>query len=186
MPATGDPAANRSALNPRARADGHRARSSFDAALVGATRPCGVRASNDAPGAAASGGHRSARRTCRTWRSSSTRAEELLAGDGPRIAVATGRYIGEGFDDQRLDTLVLAMPIAWTGTMTQYAGRLHRHHDAKHELRILDYIDHDVPVLRRMFAKRRRAFSSLGYRPGARRSSSSSSPAWVWRGPHGR
>ncbi|MBA3746846.1 MAG: DEAD/DEAH box helicase family protein [Solirubrobacterales bacterium] len=94
------------------------------------------------------------------------RAEELLAGDEPRIAVATGRYIGEGFDDPRLDTLVLAMPIAWTGTMTQYAGRLHRHHDAKHELRILDYVDHDVPVLRRMFAKRQRAYRSLGYRPG--------------------
>jgi len=94
------------------------------------------------------------------------RAEELLAGDGPRIAVATGRYIGEGFDDPRLDTLVLAMPIAWTGTMIQCAGRLNRHHNAKHELRILDYIDHDVPVLRRMFAKRRRAYSSLGYRPG--------------------
>ena len=93
-------------------------------------------------------------------------ADELLASDGPRVVLATGRYIGEGFDDPRLDTLVLAMPIAWKGTMTQYAGRLHRHHDAKHEIRILDYVDHEIPVLRRMYAKRQRAYTSLGYRPG--------------------
>ena len=72
--------------------------------------------------------------------------------------------IGEGFDDPRLDTLVLAMPIAWKGTMTQYAGRLHRHHDAKHEIRILDDVDHEIPVLRRMYAKRQRAYTNLGYR----------------------
>ena len=59
------------------------------------------------------------------------RAEQLLAGDEPRIVLATGRYIGEGFDDPRLDTLVLAMPIAWSGTMTQYAGRLDRQHADK-------------------------------------------------------
>lgn len=94
------------------------------------------------------------------------RAEELLASDGPRIVLATGRYIGEGFDDPPLDTLVLAMPIAWKGTMTQYAGRLHRHHDTKQEIRIIDYVDHAVPVLRRMFAKRLRAYQSLGYVPG--------------------
>lgn len=79
-------------------------------------------------------------------------ADELLAQTEPRVVLATGRYIGEGFDDPRLDTLVLAMPIAWKGTMTQYAGRLHRHHDAKHEIRILDYVDHEIPVLRRMYA----------------------------------
>jgi superfamily II DNA or RNA helicase len=94
------------------------------------------------------------------------RVEDMLASDGPRVVLATGRYIGEGFDDPRLDTLMLAMPIAWRGTMTQYAGRLHRHHDAKHEIRIIDYVDHAVPVLRRMYAKRQRAYASLGYRPG--------------------
>jgi superfamily II DNA or RNA helicase len=94
------------------------------------------------------------------------RAEEILITNAPRVVVATGRYIGEGFDDPRLDTLVLAMPIAWKGTMTQYAGRLHRHHDAKHEIRIIDYVDHAVPVLRRMYAKRQRACSSLGYATG--------------------
>jgi superfamily II DNA or RNA helicase len=82
------------------------------------------------------------------------------------VVLATGRYIGEGFDDARLDTLMLAMPIAWRGTMTQYAGRLHRYHDAKHEIRIIDYVDHAIPVLRRMYAKRQRAYTSLGYRPG--------------------
>jgi len=90
-------------------------------------------------------------------------ADEVLAGGEQRVVLATGPYIGEGFDDPRLDTLVLAMPIAWKGTMTQYAGRLHRHHDAKHEIRILDYVDHEIPVLRRMFAKRRRAYTTLGY-----------------------
>ena len=94
------------------------------------------------------------------------RAEDMLSSDGPRVVLATGRYIGEGFDDPRLDTLMLAMPIAWKGTMTQYAGRLHRHHDAKHEIRIVDYVDHAVPVLRRMYAKRQRAYSSLGYATG--------------------
>ena len=93
-------------------------------------------------------------------------ADDVLASDGPRVVLATGRYIGEGFDDPRLDTLILAMPIAWKGTMTQYAGRLHRHHDAKHEIRIVDYVDHAVPVLRRMYAKRQRAYSSLGYTTG--------------------
>lgn len=94
------------------------------------------------------------------------RIDALLASPEPRVVLATGRYIGEGFDDPRLDTLVLAMPIAWKGTMTQYAGRLHRHHDAKHEIRIIDYVDHAVPVLRRMFAKRQKAYAALGYRPG--------------------
>ncbi|UTI63863.1 DEAD/DEAH box helicase [Paraconexibacter antarcticus] len=94
------------------------------------------------------------------------RSDEVLTSDGPRVVLATGRYIGEGFDDPRLDTLILAMPIAWKGTMTQYAGRLHRHHDTKHEIRIVDYVDHAVPVLRRMYAKRQRAYTSLGYKTG--------------------
>lgn len=91
------------------------------------------------------------------------RAAELLASDEPRLIVATGRFIGEGFDDPRLDTLILAMPIAWKGTLIQYAGRLHRDRDEKTEVRIIDYVDHSVPVLRRMFAKRERAYRALGY-----------------------
>ena len=49
-----------------------------------------------------------------------------LSDHEPRLVLATGRYIGEGFDDPRLDTLLLTMPIAWKGTVVQYAGRLHR------------------------------------------------------------
>lgn len=86
-----------------------------------------------------------------------------LAPDQARLVLATGRFIGEGFDDPRLDTLVLAMPIAWKGTVVQYAGRLHRPHPGKHEARIHDYVDAQVPVLRRMFAKRVKAYKTIGY-----------------------
>lgn len=79
------------------------------------------------------------------------------------LVLATGRYIGEGFDEPRLDTLLLAMPIAWKGTVTQYAGRLHRAHVGKREMRVYDYVDAEVPVLRRMFAKRLKAYRALGY-----------------------
>ena len=81
----------------------------------------------------------------------------------PRIVLATGRYIGEGFDDPRLDTLLLAMPIAWKGTVVQYAGRLHRNHPGKHDATVYDYVDAELPVLRRMFAKRLKAYRTLGY-----------------------
>jgi len=81
----------------------------------------------------------------------------------PRIVLATGRYIGEGFDDPRLDTLLLAMPIAWKGTVVQYAGRLHRTHPGKHDATVYDYVDAELPVLRRMFAKRLKAYRTLGY-----------------------
>ena len=91
--------------------------------------------------------------------------EQLTQGEanGGRVVLATGRYIGEGFDDPRLDALILAMPIAWKGTVVQYAGRLHRSHPGKHEALIYDYVDAELPVLRRMFAKRLRAYRSLGY-----------------------
>jgi superfamily II DNA or RNA helicase len=81
----------------------------------------------------------------------------------PRLILATGRYLGEGFDDPRLDTLLLTMPIAWKGTVVQYAGRLHRAHPAKRDIRIYDYVDSNVPVLRRMYAKRLRAYKDMGY-----------------------
>jgi superfamily II DNA or RNA helicase len=84
-------------------------------------------------------------------------------GDGGRVVLATGRYIGEGFDDPCLDALLLAMPIAWKGTVVQYAGRLHRAHPDKHDVLIYDYVDAELPVMRRMFAKRLRAYRSLGY-----------------------
>lgn len=87
-----------------------------------------------------------------------------LPPSAPRLLLATGRFIGEGFDDPRLDTLVLAMPIAWKGTIIQYAGRLHRPYPGKHDALIYDYVDDRVPVLRRMFAKRAKAYQSIGYR----------------------
>src|ERR1019366_9339719 len=81
----------------------------------------------------------------------------------PRLILATGRYLGEGFDDPRLDTLLLTMPIAWKGTVVQYAGRLHRAHAGKRDIRIYDYVDGEVPVLRRMYAKRLRTYKEMGY-----------------------
>jgi superfamily II DNA or RNA helicase len=77
--------------------------------------------------------------------------------------IATGRYIGEGFDDARLDTLFLAMPISWKGTLAQYAGRLHRIHHNKTKVQVYDYIDYQVPVLQRMSEKRMSGYRSLGY-----------------------
>ena len=83
--------------------------------------------------------------------------------DKERLILATGRYIGEGFDDARLDTLFLTMPIAWKGTLAQYVGRLHRQHDGKTDVLVVDYIDSAVPVLARMGAKRRTGYRALGY-----------------------
>jgi superfamily II DNA or RNA helicase len=83
--------------------------------------------------------------------------------DEPRVIVATGRYLGEGFDDQRLDTLFLALPISWRGTLTQYAGRLHRQSATKKEVVIYDYVDDQVPVLAKMHARRRTGYKAIGY-----------------------
>lgn len=80
-----------------------------------------------------------------------------------RLILATGRYLGEGFDDARLDTLFLTLPISWRGTLTQYAGRLHRLHYMKKEVLVYDYVDLEIPVLARMFEKRRRGYKSIGY-----------------------
>lgn len=80
-----------------------------------------------------------------------------------RLLLATGRYLGEGFDDARLDTLFLTMPVSWRGTLAQYAGRLHRLHAAKRDVVIYDYVDHNIPVLSRMAAKRRNGYEALGY-----------------------
>lgn len=86
-----------------------------------------------------------------------------LPEDEERLILATGRWLGEGFDDARLDTLFLTLPISWRGTLTQYAGRLHRLHYMKKEVLVYDYVDFDVPVLARMFEKRRRGYKSIGY-----------------------
>jgi superfamily II DNA or RNA helicase len=93
-------------------------------------------------------------------------ATELLQAipDGEeRVILATGRYLGEGFDDARLDTLFLTMPISWRGTLAQYAGRLHRLHTTKREVVIYDYVDEDEPVLAKMAAKREAGYRAIGY-----------------------
>jgi superfamily II DNA or RNA helicase len=81
----------------------------------------------------------------------------------PRVILSTGSYIGEGFDDARLDTLFLAMPISWKGTLQQYVGRLHRLHDAKRVVRVYDYADSNVPMLARMYARRLKGYGLIGY-----------------------
>src|SRR5213594_768795 len=80
-----------------------------------------------------------------------------------RVILATGRYIGEGFDDARLDTLFLTLPVSWHGTIAQYAGRLHRLYDGKRQVRIYDYADLNVPMLARMFDRRCRGYEAVGY-----------------------
>jgi len=80
-----------------------------------------------------------------------------------RVILATGSYIGEGFDDARLDTLFLAMPISWKGTLQQYVGRLHRLHDNKRFVQVYDYVDNYVLMLARMYERRLKGYSTIGY-----------------------
>jgi superfamily II DNA or RNA helicase len=80
-----------------------------------------------------------------------------------RVILATGKYIGEGFDDPRLDTLFLTLPVSWRGTIAQYVGRLHRLYDGKREVRVYDYVDLNVPMLARMFDRRCRGYEAVGY-----------------------
>jgi superfamily II DNA or RNA helicase len=80
-----------------------------------------------------------------------------------RVILATGSYIGEGFDDARLDTLFLAMPISWKGTLQQYVGRLHRLHDGKRVVQVYDYVDSGVLMLARMYERRLKGYAAIGY-----------------------
>jgi len=88
---------------------------------------------------------------------------EAIPRDKERVIVATGRFAGEGFDDPRLDTLFLALPVSWKGTLIQYAGRIHRHLPEKTEVRIYDYVDAGVSLLEAMFRKRLRGYRAMGY-----------------------
>jgi superfamily II DNA or RNA helicase len=81
----------------------------------------------------------------------------------PRVILATGSYIGEGFDDSRLDTLFLTTPVSWSGTLQQYVGRLHRNHEGKKVVRVYDYVDAQVPMLARMYQKRLKSYRAIGY-----------------------
>jgi superfamily II DNA or RNA helicase len=86
-----------------------------------------------------------------------------LPPDAPRILLATGKLVGEGFDHPPLDTLVLAMPVSWKGTLQQYAGRLHREHASKTDVRIIDFVDTGHPALLRMWEKRQHGYRAMGY-----------------------
>lgn len=93
-------------------------------------------------------------------------ALDALPPDAPRVLLATGKLVGEGFDHPPLDTLVLAMPVSWKGTLQQYAGRLHREHATKTDVRIIDFVDTGHPALLRMWDKRPRGYRAMGYRVG--------------------
>ena len=82
----------------------------------------------------------------------------------PLVIIATGKYVGEGFDCARLDTLFLVSPVAWKGIVAQYAGRLHREYEGKQDVQIYDYIDIRVPVCESMYRKRLKGYASIGYR----------------------
>ena len=86
-----------------------------------------------------------------------------LSDNDPLVIIATGKYIGEGFDCPRLDTLFLALPVSWKGIIAQYAGRLHRDHVGKQEVRIYDYIDFNIPVCEAMYRRRLKGYASIGY-----------------------
>ncbi len=105
-------------------------------------------------------------RMSRKQRAAVVAALDALPPDAPRILLATGRLVGEGFDHPPLDTLVLAMPVSWKGTLQQYAGRLHREHVGKTDVRIIDFVDAGHPALLRMWDKRQRGYRAMGYRVG--------------------
>lgn len=81
----------------------------------------------------------------------------------PPVILATGRFVGEGFDLPQLDTLFVTLPVSWRGTVSQYAGRLHRLHANKRLVQIYDYADLDITMLSRMFDKRCAGYDNLGY-----------------------
>ena len=106
-------------------------------------------------------------RMSKKQRAASIAALDALPPDAPRVLLATGKLVGEGFDHPPLDMLVLAMPVSWKGTLQQYAGRLHREHASKTDVRIIDFVDTGHPALLRMWDKRQRRYRTMGYRAGA-------------------
>jgi superfamily II DNA or RNA helicase len=104
--------------------------------------------------------------TCEVLRGA-MRAKErdavMAALDDTQVLIATGKYIGEGFDLPRLDTLFLGLPISWKGSLAQYAGRIHRQSAGKERVIIYDYVDSRLPTLERMFGRRAKAYEALGY-----------------------
>ncbi|HEX7762015.1 MAG TPA: DEAD/DEAH box helicase family protein [Cellvibrio sp.] len=103
-------------------------------------------------------------RMSKKQRATTTSALDALPPDEPRILLASGKLVGEGFDHPPLDTLVLAMPVSWKGTLQQYAGRLHREHASKTDVKIIDVVDSGHPALLRMWDKRLLGYRAMGYR----------------------
>lgn len=92
------------------------------------------------------------------------RAQAMQGAESAQVLIATGKYIGEGFDLPRLDTLFLALPISWKGSLCQYAGRIHRAAKSKDKVAIYDYVDDTLPMLQRMFRRRCKGYEAMGYR----------------------
>jgi very-short-patch-repair endonuclease len=86
-----------------------------------------------------------------------------ISEEDPCVLLATGRFVGEGFDHPRLDTLFLTLPVSWRGTIAQYVGRLHRLHEGKREVQVYDYADLNVAMLARMFDRRCEGYEAVGY-----------------------
>ncbi|MFA0026161.1 DEAD/DEAH box helicase, partial [Vibrio sp. 10N.261.49.A5] len=80
-----------------------------------------------------------------------------------QVLVATGKFVGEGFDLPRLDTLILALPVSWKGSLIQYVGRIQRQYQGKTEVKVIDYVDTKLPMLQRMFKKREKGYKALGF-----------------------
>ncbi len=102
-------------------------------------------------------------RMSKAKRRAATTRLEVIPPDEKRVVVATGKFVGEGFDDPRLDTLFLVSPLAFHGTLEQYTGRLHRDYEEKRLVMVYDYVDVNVPVLQRMYRKRQKSYRALGY-----------------------
>ncbi len=96
-------------------------------------------------------------------RQAAAEAPQNMPSDSEKAILATGKYLGEGFDEERLDTLFLTLPVSWRGILNQYAARLHRIHEAKNEVIIYDYADLEVPMLARMYDRRLKGYRSIGY-----------------------
>ncbi|WP_272870131.1 MULTISPECIES: helicase-related protein [unclassified Vibrio] len=90
-------------------------------------------------------------------------AEVMSKLDSTQFIVATGRFVGEGFDLPRLDTLILALPVSWKGSLIQYVGRIQRDYKGKEEVKVIDYVDAKIPMLLRMFNKREKGYRALGF-----------------------
>ncbi|HBC3401486.1 TPA: DEAD/DEAH box helicase [Vibrio parahaemolyticus] len=90
-------------------------------------------------------------------------AEVMSKLDSTQVVVATGRFVGEGFDLPRLDTLILALPVSWKGSLIQYVGRIQRDYKGKEKVKVIDYVDAKIPMLLRMFNKREKGYRALGF-----------------------